>query len=179
MNTSTPVLTENTNGTHKSVELPDALRQALEQVSTGARADVAFATPRVIGEHTLIPVAHVTCGFAGGAGGGMAAAKSSKPTKAPGDTAGSGGGGVGGFRVRPFASIDVSPQGVRVIPLVDVHSIVTRALGIAALGMLIAILARWPRARRGMNIRVGRMFCPNVRVHNSMALAKWRRFVPR
>src|SRR5262249_15042283 len=157
----------------------DELRRAIDTVSTNARAEVAFATPRVVGEHTLIPVARVTGGFAGGAGGGTAAAKPDQPVPAQSDASGSGGGGVGGYRVRPFAAIDITPQGVRVVPLVDVQSIVSRALGIAALGMVVAMLARWQRPRRGVDIRMGSMFCPRVLVHSSMKLGGWRWFARR
>jgi hypothetical protein len=74
--------------------------------------------------------------------------------------------------VQPFASIDVSPDGVRVIPLVDVQSIVSRALGIAALGMLMVILARRQRTRRDVKVHIGRMFCPRVQVHNPLRLGR-------
>lgn len=87
---------------------------ALSEVPGRATVSTVFGEPIRVGERTIIPVAQVSymVGFGLGRGTGPA----------PGNvTAPGGGGGGGGTRVqaKPLALCEVSPDGVRVIPVMD------------------------------------------------------------
>jgi uncharacterized spore protein YtfJ len=87
----------------------------------------AFGDPVTAGEQTVISVAEVShgMGFGYGAGYGEGAipsgAEGQEPIPSTGG--GSGGGGGGGAFSRPVAALIVSPEGVRVEPIVDVTKV--------------------------------------------------------
>ncbi|HEY8491756.1 MAG TPA: spore germination protein GerW family protein [Dehalococcoidia bacterium] len=86
----------------------------LSDVPERATVRTVFGEPIRIGERTIIPVAQVSymVGFGMGRGTGPGAG---------GGPASSGGGGGGGTRVqaKPLALCEVSPDGVRMIPVMD------------------------------------------------------------
>lgn len=114
------------------------LSAVLEQLKASASVQVVFGEEKKVGERTLIPIAAVAYCFCGGAGGG---------TGAPGEEEGAGGsgggaGGGGGVRVKPLAVLEVSGEGTRVIPIVDVTRIATLGLGVLLLLALGRLLRR-------------------------------------
>jgi uncharacterized spore protein YtfJ len=89
-------------------------------------ADRVYAEPVRAGDRVVIPAASIE--FSGGFGFG-------------GDTASNGGGGGGGHHTgRPVAVVEVSPDGVRVRPVVDFTKV--------GLTLLAAALAVWRATRK-------------------------------
>lgn len=145
MTSSTPAtLAPSTNGVDHASDTGEALRQVIDKISRNSSADTAFGTPRVVGERTLIPVARVMYGFGGGSGGERDQQR--------------GGGAGGGVAVRPIAVIEATSEKVRVVPVVDVQSMMSRVFAFAALAMLVGTLMRRPWTRRpGWNVKIGRI----------------------
>jgi uncharacterized spore protein YtfJ len=121
----------------------DRLRDFLAELSRHANADVAFATPRMVGERLIIPVANVRYMLAGGSGGGVAP-EAARPwvNGAASAAGGSGAGGVGGLSIRPIAVIEATASGVRMRPIVDVPAVMTRVCGFVAAALLMGMFAR-------------------------------------
>ena len=142
--TSTPTIAPSANGSiDQRSEVADPLRSVIDQVARNGKADVAFGTPQVIGARTLIPVARVMYGFGGGSGD---------------STRQQGSGGGGALGVRPFAIIEVTNERVRVVPIVDVQSMMARVFAFATAAMLLAAVLRRARARRaGSHVKIGRI----------------------
>jgi uncharacterized spore protein YtfJ len=140
---ASPAIASSSNGITRPVETADALRRVIEQLTTNGKADVAFGTPKVIGDRTIIPVARVMHLFGGGAG-------------AENPQQGSGAGG--GLAVRPFAVVEVSQDKVRVVPIIDVQSMVGRVFAFATAAMLVATLAQRAREQqRRSHVKIGRI----------------------
>src|SRR5262245_10528447 len=99
----------------------NTIQTTLDKFLAAANVDAVYGSPMSQGEHVVIPAAEVVSlvGFGLGLGGG------SQHTTEAENTGGSGGGGGGGGRVlsRPVAIIILSPDGVRVEPIVDVTKI--------------------------------------------------------
>jgi len=130
------------NGIDRSVETADALQRVIDQFTTSGKADVAFGTPRVIGDRTIIPVARVAYAFGGGSGAQNAQQR----------------GAGGGLAVRPFAVVEVSQDKVRVVPIVDVQSMIGRVFAFATAAVLVAALARRARAEQPRShVKIGRI----------------------
>jgi len=106
-----------------------AARQALDDVARipeRSGASVCFGAPVTAGDRTAIPVAEASymLGFGWGAG-----------------IQGDGGGGAGGgTRSRGVAVIDVSPEGVRILPIEDQTAI--RLAGMAFAATTAALVAK-------------------------------------
>ena len=106
-------------------------------------ADVkhVFGEPLQHGEITLIPAAEVTVmgGFGAGLGVGVGLQEEA--------TEGGGGGGGGGAKTlaRPVAVVIVSPEGVRVEPVIDLTKIGLAV--ITAWGFMLSIIMRMRRRR--------------------------------
>jgi uncharacterized spore protein YtfJ len=117
----------------------------VEQVLTGmaetARADAVFGEPVERGDSIVIPCSEVFVGmgFGMGMGGGG--------DQQQGQGSGGGAGAGGTSRGRPVAAIIISPEGVRVEPIVDVTKVVLASLTTGAFMLL--WLARLSRAVRG------------------------------
>jgi uncharacterized spore protein YtfJ len=117
----------------------------VEQVLTGmaetARADAVFGEPVERGDSIVIPCSEVFVGmgFGMGMGGGG--------DQQQGHGSGGGAGAGGTSRGRPIAAIIISPEGVRVEPIVDVTKVVLASLTTGAFMLL--WLARLGRAARG------------------------------
>jgi uncharacterized spore protein YtfJ len=145
MTTSTlQTLAPPANGTVQSSESDAALRRVIDQFATNGKADVAFGTPHVIGDRTLIPVARVMYGFGGGAGTDTAQQRGS--------------GAGGGLAVRPFALIEATPDKVRVVPIVDVQRMIGRVIAFATVALVVAGLMRRPHGdHHRSNVKIGRI----------------------
>jgi uncharacterized spore protein YtfJ len=143
------------NGVDTPPSTSDMLRRALEQLHINAKADLAFGTPRVVGQRTLIPVARVSCGFGGGSG----PFRWASATQAPGTTAGlSVGGTVGASTVRPVAIVEVTSGGVRILPVVDIQAMLARVFGLATAALIISACFGRRRARgRSLHLHVRRI----------------------
>jgi uncharacterized spore protein YtfJ len=115
----------------------NTIETTLGKFLSAADVEAVYGSPVSQGEHTVIPAAEVLSlvGFGLGSGGGSQGA-------AENDTTGSGSGGGGGGRMlaRPVAAIIISPEGVRVEPIVDVTKIALAAF--TALGFMAALFNR-------------------------------------
>jgi len=107
---------------------------AVSQLVATASVEAAFGESRTVGDHTVIPVAEVMCGFGVGIGrgGGKGPAEST--------STGEGGAGGGGARSRPIAAVVMSPGGVVVEPIFDFTRI--SLAGIATVGFALIWLLR-------------------------------------
>jgi uncharacterized spore protein YtfJ len=93
-----------------------------------------YGEPASYGDITIIPAAEVVSvmGFGLGSGSGGA-----------GQGGGSGGGGGGGIQSRPVAAVVITPNGVRIEPIVDVTKV--WLAGLTAAGFIFGMLARMRR----------------------------------
>ncbi len=106
----------------------------LEKLFAVTRPEAIFGASVTKGEHTVITASEISVGlgFGYGMGGGVAPGLS-EAGDAEGEEGkelggeygvGGGGGGGGGSAARPIAAIVLSPEGVRVEPIVDVTKVV-------------------------------------------------------
>lgn len=107
---------------------PEAM-SALSQLPDRASAAAVFGAPATSGDRVVIPVAEVTIGIGFGWGGGRSIEVG---TDGRPPSAGSSGGAGGGARSRAVAVIELSPDGVRVHPIVDQTSISLAGIAFAA-----------------------------------------------
>ena len=117
----------------------DAVQNTLTQFLDTANVNRVYGAPIRRGDVTIIPTAEVLVGlgFGAGAGSGTSPEQEGDGT---GVSGGSGGGGGGGGRTlsRPAAVIIISPDGVRVEPVVDTTKVALAA--ITAGGFMLATL---------------------------------------
>lgn len=141
---ASPTAAPATNGVDRSTETADAVRPIIDQLLRNGKADLAFGTPTTVGDRTLIPVARVMYGFGGGSG--------------PDSTQRRGSGAGGGLGVRPIAMIEATHNGVRVLPIVDVQSMLGRVFGFATAALLFAAFMQRARGRHGSSrVTIGRI----------------------
>ncbi len=121
-----------------------------QKIFSAAQPGAVFGEPVVQGAYTVITASEVKAGggFGFGRGFGPAAARAAPgeagQPPAPETLGGGGGGGGGGWSAgRPVAIVVISPEGVRVRPIVDVTKLL-----IAAVSAWIGIGAVLARARR-------------------------------
>lgn len=101
----------------------DRVEEALNRIFEGTQASTVFGEPREVDGKTYITASVVhrvgAFGFGGGAG-----------TDEKGFTLGSGGGGGGGGQAegRAIAVIEISPDGVKVTPVLDLTRILVTAV---------------------------------------------------
>lgn len=88
------------------------LFDAVERLRRKANVNTAFGKPVTVEGRTLIPVADVGYGF--GLGLGSLEAAEGLP-----EEEGGGGRGAGGVRARPLGVVEITPEAVRVEPVVD------------------------------------------------------------
>ncbi len=93
-----------------------------------------YGEPSTYGDITIIPAAEVVCAMGFGLGSGMSETGQGK---------GSGAGGGGGIQSRPVAAVVITPNGVRIQPIVDVTKVWLAALTTA--GFVFGILRRMGR----------------------------------
>lgn len=113
----------------------------IDKMVEAASAEAVFGTPIERGETTIIPCCEVMAGGGMGLGGGPA------PAGEGGKTAlGWGTGTGGGSSARPIALIVVSPDGVKVEPIVDATKVALA--GLTTVGFMLLWLARLNFRRR-------------------------------
>ena len=107
-----------------------------------ARVEAAIGAPIEHGDSLVIPTAEVFNAMGFGLGSGQG-----KDVNDPDavQASGSGGGGGGQAFARPVAVIVMSPEGVRIEPVVDVTKVALAAL--TAAGFIGAMIARMSRRR--------------------------------
>jgi len=123
----------------------NTIHTTLDKFLSAANVEAVYGPSISQGEHVVIPAAEVLSmvGFGLGSGGGSQSASESSP-----NAIGSGGGGGGGGRVlsRPVAAIIMSPDGVRVEPIVDVTKIALAVF--TTLGFMATVLTRMNNPKR-------------------------------
>ena len=122
----------------------NTIQTTLDKFLSAANVEAVYSSPISQGENVVIPAAEVLSivGFGLGSGGG------SQGTTESSNASGSGGGGGGGGRVlsRPVAVIIMSPDGVRVEPIVDVTKIALAVF--TTVGFMATVLTRMRDPRR-------------------------------
>lgn len=125
----------------REVMTNNTVEHVLGRLAETARADSVFGQPVERGDSIVIPCSEVSVGlgFGMGMGGGG--------DQQQGQGSGGGAGAGGGSRGRPIAAIVISPEGVRVEPIMDLTRIALASLTTGAFMLL--WLARLGRAARG------------------------------
>jgi uncharacterized spore protein YtfJ len=119
--------TEQIAAVARDVTRAEAIAAALSSAASGAGA---VGPTTSVGDRSVVPLTETF--FAGGYGGGGGASDAEA-----GAGAGGGGGGVG--RSRTVAVVEVTPDGVAVLPVLDKTAIALAALG-AGVGLLGAVM---------------------------------------
>ena len=131
-----PTISDDITSTAQAI---DAVQNTLTQFLDTANVNRVYGAPIRRGDVTIIPTAEVLVGlgFGAGAGSGTSPEQEGDGT---GVSGGGGGGGGGGGRTlsRPAAVIIISPDGVRVEPVVDTTKVALAA--ITAGGFMLATL---------------------------------------
>jgi len=99
-----------------------ATAQVMSKMIDVANVDAVFGKPVERGDTTIIPCCEVSMGGGMGMGGGPAGTPEQKN-----QTVGMGGGAGGGAYSRPIAVIVMTPEGVRVEPILDLNKVVLSA----------------------------------------------------
>lgn len=100
------------------------------------RPDAVFSQPVTVGDHTIINASEYSATLGMGYGGGGGAGPNPEEHEQQANGIGGGGGGGGATMSRPVAAIIVSPDGVRVEPIVDVTKIaITMFTALGAMAM--------------------------------------------
>ena len=100
------------------------VQEAIHSLVNQSSAKTVYGEPITAEGKTIVPIAKLRYGFGGGSG------------KKAGEQPGEGGGGGGGCVARPVGYIEVSAQGTRFVPIVDLQSM---AIAMAA-GLLGGLL---------------------------------------
>jgi uncharacterized spore protein YtfJ len=108
------------------MEMQELFRSLINQ----AGAKTVYAEPVSVEGRTVVPVANVRCGFGGGSG--------------KHESKNEGGGGGGGFVAKPIGYIEISAEGTRFTPIVDIQKMVV----IAGLGFCLGLLITAMRRRQ-------------------------------
>lgn len=124
-----------------SLQVADRVEGIIEKLTVAGSVSAAFGEASTVGDRTIIPVARVSTG--GGFGFGSGQAEAVQDTAASG---GSGAGGGAGAMATPIAAIVVTPEEVRVQPIVDVTKVTLAA--IASLAFNLYWVLRFLRAVR-------------------------------
>lgn len=121
------------------------IMKAMTSIQEGASVKQVFGEPQTVGDRTVIPVAAVSYGFGFGYGRGT---ERGNGDATPGREGGGGGGG-GQVRARPVAVLEITPERVRVEPIVDASRIALAgiALGAWSVYWVSATVRRVARAR--------------------------------
>ena len=126
----------------------------LERLLSAADSAKVFGPAVVSGDSTVITAAEVAAGggFGSGMGFGMPQGRKGTPQVATAEApegvpagAGGGGGGGGGSMGRPVAVITVSPDGIRVKPVLDLTKISLTAMAAVVSLAVLCIKMRWKR----------------------------------
>ena len=122
--------------------------EVLEKLLEVAQPEAVYGDPITAGDRTVVTASEAWAGV--GFGFGIGSGPQSQMGQGehagegqPEEAVGGGGGGGGGSGARPVAVINISREGVRIEPVLDVSK-----LGIAALGALGGMLVMWGKMRR-------------------------------
>lgn len=97
------------------------VQEAIHSMVSQSSARTVYGEPITAEGNTIVPIAKVRYGFGGGSG------------KKTGEEPGEGGGGGGGAAARPIGYIEVSGEGTRFVPIIDLQSmVVAMAAGLLA-----------------------------------------------
>lgn len=107
----------------------EKILEQIEATPTSASTKTVFGEPIKVGERTIVPVARVGGGFGLGFGRGK---KTPEQGENPAAQEGAGGGGGGTVSARPVAVIEITPERVRVKPIVDVTRVIMAGMLLAA-----------------------------------------------
>ena len=140
-------MTDENNQTQPLDTRLEMVQNTMEEVLAAADVRAVYGEPIQHGDTTIIPTAEILSGLAFGVGSGGGTGtdqNNSQPWQ------GSGGGGGGGGRVlsRPVAVVVVSPEGVRVEPVIDITKIVLA--GLTALGFMVGMMFRMSSRRHAL-----------------------------
>jgi uncharacterized spore protein YtfJ len=127
--------------------------RVMERLFAAAQPGAVFSAPFVSGQYTVITASEVSVGGGFGSGRGFGPAGVSAGTgEATGEgtpsqfqaSGGGGFGGGGGSTARPVATIVIGPDGVKVVPVMDITKLALA--GITAWGAMIVALRKMRRA---------------------------------
>jgi uncharacterized spore protein YtfJ len=104
----------------------DVLQRIGETLGSTATVKSVFGEPIHVNGKTVVPVAKVAYGFGGGFGAGK--------DKAHADREGEGGGGGGGVRAFPAGALEITDNGTRFVPFIDVGHLLVAVIAGGVLG---------------------------------------------
>jgi uncharacterized spore protein YtfJ len=131
-------------------KIPDQEKanELMAKLFTVTQPEVVFSPPVTAHEQTVITASEVTAGFGFGfgSGGGTAPNNNAEEDSPAANFGGGGGGGGGGTALaRPVAAVIITPQGVRVEPIVDVTKISIAFF--TAFGAIVSMLYKMTRQK--------------------------------
>jgi uncharacterized spore protein YtfJ len=106
----------------------EQILKAMTTIQEVASVKQVFGEPKTVGDRTVIPVAAVSYGFGFGYGRGT---EGGNGDATPGREGGGGGGG-GRVHARPVAVLELTPERVRVEPIVDASRIALAGIALGA-----------------------------------------------
>ena len=121
------------------------IENTMERLFASANVKNVYGRPIQQGDTTIIPVAEITVSGGFGVGVGFGDDPDPDEQKQMREAGGSGGGGGGTTLARPVAVVIVSPDGVRVEPVIDLTKIGLAV--ITAWGFMIAQIVKMRRKR--------------------------------
>ena len=124
----------------------DTIEQVMDSLHAVASVEAVYGAPIKQRDTLIIPAAEVVAFSGFGAGQGFGGPENG--TSASGG-AGGGGGGGGSAHARPVAVIIITPEGVRVDPVLDLTKIALAGVTFAAFA--VGMLARMGKMRRSYN----------------------------
>jgi uncharacterized spore protein YtfJ len=100
------------------------------------RPDAVYSQPVTVGDYTVINASEYMVGMGVGYGGGGGTGPNEAAAEGEASGYGGGGGGGGSTMARPVATIIITPDGVRIEPIVDVTKIaITMFTALGAMAM--------------------------------------------
>ncbi len=106
------------------MDLVQGLLDSVAELQENANVNAIFGDPVIFEERIVIPVAKVSYGFHMGVGYDGTTDETENHAEGSGESdIGAGGGGA--VHARPFAVIEVTPESVRVEPIVDEQKLAT------------------------------------------------------
>ncbi len=120
----------------ESVDSTQVAERTMSRFLRAGSVEAVFGEPVQRGDVTIIPAAEIVGAMGFGLGSG---------TGQTGQGNASGAGGGGGIQSRPVATIVITPDGVRVEPIVDMTKL--WLAGLTTVGFVVGMLVRMNRGR--------------------------------